>query len=70
MQRPRREAAGDRDCGLRRHVRHERVLARRRHLAEDEERAVALDLDSHMWFADEARAQSLGDRRRKRAGEL
>ena len=58
---PRREAAGDRDRGLDRHVRHVGILARLRDLAEDEERPIGLDLDRDMRLADETGAQLGGD---------
>ncbi len=47
---------------------HVGVLARERHLAEDEERPVGLDLDRDMRFADEALAQPRADRARQLGG--
>ena len=64
----RREAAGDRDRVLDRHVRHVGVLAGHRHLAQDEERPIDLDLDRDMRLADEAAAQPFGDRAREFVG--
>ena len=63
--RARREAARDRDRGLDRHVGDVRVLAGKRHLAEDEERPVGLDLDRDMRLADEALTQPRRDRGRQ-----
>ena len=57
----RREAAGDGDGVLDRHVGHVRVLAREGDLAEHEERPVGLDLDRDARVADVARPQSRGD---------
>ena len=58
----RREAAGDRDRRLRRHVGDVRILPRRGDLAEDEERPVGLDLDRDMRLAHIALLEPLGDR--------
>src|SRR5262249_22014757 len=54
----RREAAGDRDRALDRHVRHIRILARGLDLAENEERPVGFDFDSNRRLADIALAQA------------
>src|SRR6185436_10727220 len=50
----RREAAGDGDGILDRHVRHVGVLAGEGYLAEDEERPIGLDLDRNARVADKA----------------
>ena len=64
----RREAAGDRHRGLRRHVGDVRILAGRGDFAEDEERPVGFDLDRHMRLADVAVAQLVGDPGRQLVG--
>src|SRR5215213_1208081 len=57
----RREAAGDGDGVLDRHVGHVRVLAGEGDLAEHEERPVGFDLDRDARVADVTGSQSCGD---------
>src|SRR4029077_10731042 len=64
----RRETAGDRHRGLDGHVRDIGVLARLGDLAEDEERAIGLDLDRDVRLADVTLAQLVGYPARKAVG--